>query len=54
MCLLTGYELGLYIPDDGIHSHYRENIESYNMQIISYLARNKLSFGYKEELVIVL
>jgi hypothetical protein len=29
------YELGIYIPEDGIlHSHYRENLKSYNINIV--------------------
>jgi hypothetical protein len=32
------YELGFYIPEDGIlHSHRRENLKSYNLLILVFL-----------------
>jgi hypothetical protein len=34
MCLLRGYKLGFYIPEDGIlHSHRRGNLKSYNLYL---------------------
>jgi hypothetical protein len=55
------YELGFYIPEDSIlHSHYREDLESYKAFHFYYLlyerpiyepgmkATAKLAYGYKQ------
>jgi hypothetical protein len=36
------YELGFYIPDDGIlHSHCRENLKSYTVWVFSVMLHKK-------------
>jgi hypothetical protein len=40
------YELGFYIPEDGIlHSHCRENLKSYKLQMYLQTYRHRSGFG---------
>jgi hypothetical protein len=41
------YELGFYIPEDGIlHSHRRENLISYTVDVIIYITNNVHAGSY--------